>query len=317
MRIKSIIRGLKLSLLCSVALFSLTDANAQQEPLYTQYMFNTISVNPGYTGTRNALNMVFLSRLQWVGLEGAPRTNTFSMHTPILNQKMGVGFSVVDDNIGPVHNSYIAVDYAYKINLSSDIILSMGLKGGIYNYYAGLQDVFLGNPNVDPSFYGNLEQKLQPNAGVGFYLYSNKYYAGFSVPSIIEATLSDYQESGTTPNSLKRHYFIMGGYVFDLGTEWKFKPAFIEKIVTGAPISTDLTAHFIYHNTYWMGMTYRVGDAISLLLELQVTRQLLVGYSYDYTLSNISSYSNGSHEIIISYDFDGFVKDKVKSPRFF
>ncbi|MBP8850841.1 MAG: type IX secretion system membrane protein PorP/SprF [Breznakibacter sp.] len=317
MRIKSIFKSLKALLVFGAIFLGSSHIKAQQEPLYTQYMFNTISVNPGYTGTRNALNMVFLSRLQWVGLDGAPKTNTFSMHTPIANNKMGVGFSVVADDIGPVRNSYLAVDYAYKVNVTSDIILSMGLKGGIFNYYAGLQDVFLGNPNADPSFYGNLEQKLQPNAGVGFYLYSNKYYAGFSIPSIIEASLSDYQESGTTPNSLKRHYFIMGGYVFDLGTEWKFKPAFIEKVVTGAPLSTDLTAHFIYQNTYWMGMTYRVGDAISLLLELQVTRQLLVGYSYDYTLSNISSYSNGSHEIVISYDFDGFMKSKVKSPRFF
>lgn len=317
MRLKTALRGLKVLLVFGGVLFSFSNVKAQQEPLYTQYMFNTISVNPGYTGTRNALNMVFLSRLQWVGLDGAPKTNTFSMHTPIANNKMGVGFSVVADNIGPVKNSYIALDYAYKVNLSPSLILSMGLKGGIYNYYAGLQGVDLGNPNADPSFNGNLEQKMQPNAGVGFYLYSNRYYAGFSVPSIIEASLSDYQTASSAPNSLKRHYFLMAGYVFDMGSDWKFKPSFIEKIVTGSPLSTDLTAHFIYQNTYWMGMTYRVGDAISLLLEMQVTRQLLVGYSYDYTLSNISSYSNGSHEIVISYDFDGFMKNKVKSPRFF
>jgi type IX secretion system PorP/SprF family membrane protein len=291
--------------------------SAQQEPLYTQYMFNTMAVNPAYTGTRNALNMNFLSRVQWVGIEGAPRTYTFSMHTPIDNYKMGIGFSMVSDNIGPVNNSYFNVNYAYRIKLTEKSTLSMGLKGGIYNYYAGLQDVFLGNNTNDEAFSGNLEQKFQPNAGFGLYLFSQKYYAGFSVPKLIEDKMSDFETNGSVLNQLKRHYFLMGGYVFDAGADWKIKPAFIQKFVEGAPPSTDLTAQFIFKNTFWIGTTYRVGDAVAFLSGVQVNRQIFVGYSYDYTTSALSSFNQGSHEIVISYDFEGLMGNKIKSPRYF
>lgn len=292
-------------------------ASAQQEPLYTQYMFNTVSVNPAYTGTRNAMNLLFLSRAQWVGLEGAPRTYTFSMHTPINNYKMGIGFSIVNDNIGPVNNNYFNVNYAYRVKLTQNTTLSMGIKGGIYNYYAGLKEVLLGNNNYDEAFSGNLEQKLQPNAGVGFYLYNQRYYAGFSIPKLIENKLSDFETSGTVLNELKRHYFLMAGYVFDAGDDWKIKPSFIEKVVQGAPPSTDLTLQTLYKNTVWMGATYRVGDAVAFLTGVQVSRQMFVGYSYDYTTSSLASYNRGSHEIVVSFDFDGLIANKVKSPRYF
>ncbi|MFT3738013.1 MAG: type IX secretion system membrane protein PorP/SprF [Breznakibacter sp.] len=292
-------------------------ASAQQEPMYTQYMFNTVSVNPAYAGTRNAMNLLLLSRMQWVGLEGAPRTYTFSMHTPINNYKMGIGFSIVSDHIGPVDNSYFNINYAYRVQLTEKATLSMGIKGGIYNYYAGLKDVFLGNDNYDEAFSGNLEQKLQPNAGVGFYLYNQRYYVGFSIPKLIESKLSDSQTEGTVLNELKRHYFLMAGYVFDAGSDWKIKPAFIEKVVEGAPPSTDLTLQTLYKNTVWMGATYRLGDAIAFLAGVQINRQLFVGYSYDHTTSSLASYNRGSHEIVLSFDFDGFITDKVKSPRYF
>jgi len=304
--------GILILLLCLGA-----NTKAQQEPLYTQYMFNTVSVNPAYTGTRNALNALFLSRLQWAGLEGAPRTYTFSMHTPIENYKMGIGFSLVKDNIGPVSNTYFNVNYAYRVNLTDDLILSMGIKGGIYSYYAGLKDVFLGNPDVDQSFYSNISKTMQPNAGIGFYLYNQRFYAGFSIPKLIESSIGDYEYDGTVLNSLKRHYYLMAGYVFDVNDNLKFKPAFIEKVVQGAPPSTDITAQFVYRGTYWLGATYRVGDAVAFIANIQVNRQLMVGYSYDYSTSSLATYNTGSHEIVISYDFDGFIKNKVKSPRYF
>jgi type IX secretion system PorP/SprF family membrane protein len=304
-----------LCLFAAVGFFN--GAFAQQEPLYTQYMFNTMAVNPAYAGTRNAMNMNFLSRLQWVGIEGAPRTYTFSMHTPIDNYKMGIGFSIVSDNIGPVNNSYFNINYAYRIQLTDKTKLSMGLKAGIYNYYAGLQDISLGNASNDPAFNGNLEQKFQPNAGFGLYLYNQRYYAGFSVPKLIEDKMSEAETNGTVLNQLKRHYFLMAGYVFNAGTDWAIKPSFIEKVVQGAPPSTDLTAQFIYKNTVWLGTTYRIGDAVAFLTGVQVSRQIFVGYSYDYSTSALSTFNRGSHEVVISYDFDGFMANKVKSPRYF
>ncbi len=295
---------------------NVSETKAQQEPLYTQYMFNTVSVNPAYAGTRNAMNILALSRLQWAGLEGAPRTNSLTMHTPINNYKMGVGFSIVSDKIGPVNNFYFNFNYAYRVNLTEKMVLSMGIKGGIYNYKAGLDDLNVGS-GTDASFNGNVEQKWQPNAGAGLYLYSDKWYAGFSIPKLIQTDLSGNQTTASNLSSLKRHYFLMAGYVFDINQDFKFKPSFINKVVEGAPPSTDVTAQVLYLNKYWLGATYRFGDALAFLANIQLNRQLMVGYSYDFSVSSLNHYNNGSHEIIISYDFDGFLKKKVISPRFF
>lgn len=289
-------------------------ANAQQEPLYTQYMFNTVSVNPAYAGTRNAMNMLFISRLQWTGIDGAPKTHNFTMHTPLNNYKMGVGFSIVADSYGPVNNYYFNFNYAYRINLTEKITLSMGIKGGIYNYYVDLNSINVGD--VDPSFGSNVEQKWQPNAGAGLYAYSDKWYAGFSVPKLIQTDIGSSSSSNNL-SALKQHYFLMAGYVFDINEAFKIKPSFITKMVNGAPPSTDITGQVIYQDTYWLGVSYRVEDALAFIANIQLNKQLMVGYSYDYTLSNLNSYSNGSHEIIISYDFDGFLKNKVISPRYF
>ncbi len=292
-------------------------AKAQQEPLYTQYMFNTVSVNPAYAGTRNAMNILAISRLQWAGLEGAPRTHNITMHTPLNNYKMGVGFSIVSDQIGPVNNFYFNFNYAYRINLTEKMVLSMGVKGGIYNYKVGLNELNVGGNNTDASFSGNMEQKFQPNAGAGLYLYSDKWYAGFSIPKLIQTDLSGERTTASNLGSLKRHYFFMAGYVFDLNQDFKLKPSFINKVVEGAPPSTDVTAQVLYLNKYWIGATYRFGDALAFLANIQLNKQLMVGYSYDFSVSNLNSYNNGSHEILISYDFDGFLKKKVISPRFF
>lgn len=295
---------------------NVNEAKAQQEPLYTQYMFNTVSVNPAYAGTRNALNVLFLSRQQWTGMRGAPQTNDFTMHTPLNNNKMGLGLSVLSDKIGPVNNLYVNFNYAYRVDVSEQLTLSMGIKGGFYNYYVSLGDLNVGD--ADPSFNsGDVEQRFQPNAGLGLYLYSNKFYVGASIPKLISTDLSGVQTSTGTLGELKQHFFLMGGYVMDLNQDFKFKPALISKMVQGAPPSTDITAQFIYQETYWFGATYRIGAAVAFIGNIQINRQLMVGYSYDYSVSNLSNYNNGSHEIIISYDFDGFLKNKVKSPRFF
>ncbi len=307
----------KLILVTAILLFSFgwQDVKAQQEPLYTQYMFNTVSVNPAYAGTRDAMNVLFLSRMQWTGMDGAPRTYDFTMHTPLNNYKMGLGLSIVSDSHGPVNNYYINFNYAYRVSLTEKMTLSMGVKGGIYNYYVGLNSLDFGQN--DPSAQNDLEQRFQPNAGLGLYLYTDRYYFGASVPKLISTDLSGNQTTTSNLGELKQHFFLMGGYVMDLNKDFKFKPSAIAKMVNGAPPSLDLTAQFLYRGAYWFGATYRWGDAVAFIGNIQLNKQLMVGYSYDYSVSNLSTYNNGSHEIIISYDFDGFLKNKVKSPRYF
>ncbi len=310
----SILKRITLGLVVLLGL-SISQAKAQQEPLYTQYMFNTVSVNPAYAGTRNAMNIIALSRIQWAGLEGAPRTHNITMHTPLNNYKMGLGFSIVSDNIGPVNNFYFNVNYAYRVNITEKMVLSMGVKGGIYNYKVGLNELNVGD--TDAAFTGNLEQKFQPNAGAGLYLYSDKWYAGMSIPKLVQTDLTGERTTASNLASLKRHYFLMAGYVFDINTNFKFKPSMINKVVEGAPPSTDVTAQVLYLDKYWLGATYRWGDAVAFLANIQINKQLMVGYSYDFTTSNLNSYNRGSHEILLSYDLDGFLNKKVISPRFF
>jgi len=297
-----------------VLLLGSLSLKAQQEPQYTQYMFNMMSVNPAYTGTRNSLNALLLSRLQWVGVEGAPRSHTFALHTPIKDKKIGIGASVIADNIGPVTNTYINLNYAHRINLTENMVLSLGIKGGIYNYYVNLSDLQLNE--FDNSFSEDYQKNFQPNLGAGAYLYTKDYYVGFSVPKLLKTDLEDVG-TDDIPTELKLHYFLTGGYVFDINSDWKLKPSVLSKFVEGAPPSLDITAQALYNERFWFGTTYRVGDAIAFLFEMQVNRQLIVGYSYDYTLSGMNDQSNGSHEILISFDFEGFSNDKVKSPRYF
>ncbi len=290
-------------------------AVAQQEPQYSQYMFNMMSVNPAYTGTREALNALLLSRIQWVGLDGAPRSHTFALHTPIQDKKIGIGASVISDNIGPVTNTYVNLNYAHRVKLNNKVNLSMGIKGGFSNYYARLSKLSTGEQ--DDSFNQDFSDNFQPNFGVGAYLYSPKYYVGISVPRLIQTNLKNTSVNVDVVSELKRHYFITAGYVFDVNSEWKIKSSLFNKIVEGAPPSFDITAQAIYNDKFWLGTTYRIGDALVALFEMQVNRQLVVGYSYDITLSGMSRVSDGSHEILISYDFAGFTNNKVKSPRYF
>lgn len=307
-RINFILIGLGFILMEKISL-------AQQEPMFTHYMFNKMSMNPAYAGTRNALSIVGLSRLQWIGLDGAPRSYAISLHTPISSKKIGIGFSLITDELGPMKNSYFTLNYAYRINLNERWILSLGLKAGFNNFNLGLTDVSLNDAN-DPDFLDNAKKLFAPNVGVGAYLYDEKFYVGFSAPKIVNTKL-DGGISSADAISLKRHYFIMSGYVFDINPDTKIKPSFSAKMVEGAPISLDLSVLFLYHDRIWAGPMYRFGDALGFLLDLKVNRQLTIGYSYDLTLSSLSTYNKGSHEILVSYDLDGFLNKKIESPRYF
>lgn len=301
----SIVRVLVLAVILIVS----RHASAQQEPLFTNYMFNPMAFNPACAGTQNSLNATFMSRMQWVGLEGAPRTFALSVNSPLNNFDMGFGLGIMTDQIGPVNNTYVTANYAYRVRLQDDLILSLGVSAGGYYYYAGLNDLPI-NSLSDPAFVGNLEHTFQPNAGFGAYLYHERYYAGFSVPKLFQNNLSDYEFDEDKVNELKRHYFITGGYLFDINDDFQFQPSMIERVVEGASLSTDLTARFSYLGMYWAGISYRLGDAVSFMTNVQINPELAVGYSYDYNTSSLSSSNMGSHEIFISYGYSGFMKGK-------
>lgn len=283
-----------------VLFIGISNIMAQQEPMFTQYMFNSLTINPAYAGTTETLNLNTLTRLQWVGLEGAPKTFSLTAHTPIEDRKIGLGITLVTDEIGPVNNTFFTINYAYRLRVTDDLTLSMGLKGGISSYTVGLTDLSVIDPE-DPQFQNN-EKKISPNLGFGFYLYEDKYYVGFSAPKLIQTTVDD--EYATDENQLKRHYFIVGGYNWQINSEWLLKPSLLTKIVAGSPVSNDITVQGLYNNLVGAGVMYRIGDAAGLFVFGKVYKELKVGYGYEYSLNGLSGINSGTHEIMLTYDFD-------------
>lgn len=298
-----------LVLIAIVALCNVT--KAQQEPMFTQYMFDPVSLNAAYSGTTNALNVNTLTRLQWVGMDGAPKTFSLSAHMPIEGRKIGVGVTLLTDKVGPVNNTFFTINYAYRLRVTDRLTLSMGLKGGITSYKAGLNDLTIIDEE-DPQFQNN-EKKISPNLGFGFYLYEEKYFVGFSVPKLIQTTIDD--KYATDDNQLKRHYYIVGGYNWQINNQWELMPSLLTKIVEGSPVSNDITVQGLYMNLVGGGLMYRVGDALGLFVYGKVYKELNIGYGYEYSLNGLSGYNSGTHEIRLTYDFN--VKSNIRKMKFF
>ena len=292
------------------------ETKAQQDPQYTQYMYNMNVVNPAYAGSRGTLSLGLLGRSQWTSVDGAPKSFTFNAHAP-LGKKVGVGISVVSDEIGPAKEQNIYADFSYTLTTSDVGRLAFGLKGGVTLLDVNLLNVVLpqtGNSG-DPVFDENINDAF-PNLGAGVFYYTDKWYASFSVPNILKSEHLD-KDNINTKASEEVHYFLTGGYVFDLSSTLKFKPSLMFKGVAGAPVSIDINANFLLYDRFELGASYRVEDAVSLLFNFGVTPDFRIGYAYDYTISEFSnSNTGGSHEIILLYDVD-FSKKNLKSPRFF
>ncbi len=288
---------------------------AQQLPQFTQYMYNTIAINPAYAGSREVMSIVGLSRNQWVGFNGGPQTQTLSIHSPLRNNKIGLGLSLINDKLGYENITNISADFSYTIQANEDLKISFGLKAGMNLYKLNDELYNSSDVNQDPYFGEKLSQRNE-NFGTGILFHSNRWYLGLSAPKIINHNLSNKIEF----TSLERvHYYTTGGYVFDLNDILKFKPSFMFKHTDGAPISTDLTANFLFKEKFWLGGSYRIGGfqrAIGTLVDFQVTDNFRVGYSYEIPTSEIRPYTSGSHEILIMYEFK-FSRDKQKSPRYF
>ncbi len=303
-----------------IALFGLllwiTDFYAQQDAQYTQYMYNMNVVNPAYAGSRGTLSLGLLARSQWTNVNGGPKTMTFDAHAPV-GKKVGMGLSVIADEIGPAKEQNIYGDFSYTLTTSEEGRLAFGLKAGVTLLNVNLLDVVLPQTATgdDPLFDENINEAF-PNVGAGVYYYNEKWYAGFSVPNLLKSEHLD-KENINTKASEEIHYFFATGYVFDLSSTLKFKPSVLVKGVTGAPVSFDANANFLMYDRFELGASYRWQDAVSLLFNFGVTRSFRVGYAYDYTISEFSnSNTGGSHELILLYDIS-LSKKNLKSPRFF
>ena len=297
-------------------------SNAQQDPMYTQYMFNTQTINPAYAGTWESFSFMVLARQQWAGLEGAPQTYTFSMQAPLKNERVALGLNLISDVVGLEKRFYMFTDYSYLLPINEGMNLRLGLKGGFTNYSNNLSEYITNVPGsgiIDPSFQGEIDRKFVPNFGIGGFLYGKKYYAGFSIPKILSHDFEN-NYNNLSVNAELRHYFLIAGLIFDLGQNVKFKPTMLTKATfssqSGAPVELDLTANFLIKEKFWMGAMFRTGDSFGFIAQWIIDKKLRIGYSYDYTTTKLQNFHNGSHEIMISYEMR-FLKEMFASPRYF
>ena len=284
---------------------------SQQDSQYTQYIYNTMSVNSAYTGQRDVLSYSGLYRTQWVGIDGAPKTLTFGIHSPLKNENLGMGISIVSDQLGPIREDYINLNFSYTIRLNRSTELSFGLKGGLHNLRS---DFSRGNSfqNTDVAFNENISL-FSPTIGAGLYLHSTRGYLGLSAPNFLTTEhYNDYKESLA---SERLHLFLIGGYVFNIDNDIKLKPAFLIKAVSGAPLIADLSINAMFNNRFVFGLAYRWDDSLSGLTGLQVNKTLFIGYAYDYNTSIGNKYTGGTHEVMLRFEL--LQINKILSPRFF
>ena len=302
----------KIYLLISVLFVGLWTTQAQQLPQFTQYMYNTISINPAYAGSRDAFSLTALNRNQWAGISGAPRTQTLSIHSPLRNEKIGLGLSVINDKTGYENYTYLYTDFSYTINVSADVTMSFGLKGG-FSYYDLDEDLFSDPSVLQDPFFREQFNKWTPNFGAGLLLSSQNWYVGLSAPKIINNDNNEFSEYVALEQV---HYYLTGGYVFDLSDTWKLRPTALAKVTNGAPLSFDMSGTVIYDEKLYLGATYRIDDAIGAFVDFQIFEPLRIGYGYEYSISDLRPYTSGSHEVILIYELR-FQNTKYKSPRFF
>jgi type IX secretion system PorP/SprF family membrane protein len=310
---------MRAKLLVLALLLTGIDMFSQQDSQFTQYMYNTVNINPAYAGSRGVMSIFGLYRNQWVGLDGAPVSSTASLNTPIGNSNVGLGLSVISDKIGPSDETSISADISYSIPTSDTFKLSFGLKGT-----ANLLNIDFTKLNIydqtDPRFQNNVDNKFSPNIGAGIYLHSNKTYFGLSVPNFLET--KHFDESASNSNSAsfvakeRMHYYAIAGHVFDLSPSIQFKPAVLAKIVQGAPLQVDISGNFLINEKFTVGAAYRWSAAMSAMVGFQATENWFVGYAYDMETTKLATYNSGSHEIFLRYElFNNY--DRVVSPRFF
>lgn len=289
------------------------DVKAQQDPHYTQYMYNLNVVNPAYAGSKESISFGLLYRKQWVNIEGAPSTFTFSGDTPVGNN-VGVGLSLISDKIGPVTEQNVFGDFSYTLQVNETGKLALGLKAGVSFHQVGLRDIQSSLPDPSEGIFGQDINDASLNLGTGAFYYTDNYYVSFSVPNMLKSAHLDY--NGRQYGSDVSHYFLTAGYVFDVNYDLKFKPSFMLKSAFNVTPSLDVSANFLYKEKFEIGATYRLQDSFGGMVNFAVTPELRIGYAYDHIVSDLKVTTSSSHEFILLYDL--FTSKKVsRSPRFF
>ena len=307
----------KYYLLLAVIIASMASfqVQAQQDPNFTQYMYNTMTINPAYAGTRDIWSTGLLFRSQWTGIDGAPQTATLSTHSPLREGTMGLGLNIIYDQIGPSKDTYVNVNYSYILDINRFTKFSMGISGGAHFREINFNELNIFDP-TDPTF-DNIRNQISPQVGIGFQLYSEKYYVGLSSPFLLRT--QHFDDGGGDQTSRIRdeiHYYLTAGYVFDLSRDIQFKPSVLTRIVQGAPLRFDVSANFLFYEKFTLGAAYRLDAAISAMTAIQATDALMVGFAYDYDTSEFTEFENVSFEVFLRYELFKRYK-KMYTPRFF
>ncbi len=294
---------------------------SQQDPQYTQYIYNPSIINPAYAGSRNSLSLLALHRSQWVGLDGAPVTQTLSGHSPIGTAGLGLGLSLWHDQIGPATETTGAIDLSYSLQLDNDARFNFGLKAGLH-----LLDVDFNKVNIfDPSdvqLQENVDNRTAPVIGIGAFYFTDNWYVGLSAPNLLQNDHFDENRAGANATAYvveeKIHYYAIAGYVFDLNDQIDFKPATLIKYIVDAPVQIDMTANFLFYDRLTLGAAYRWDAAVSGLAAFQINQNFMLGFAYDREITQLgnTTFNSGSYEVFLRYEI--FSNPKVmQSPRFF
>jgi len=293
---------------------------AQQDAQYTQYMYNTIAINPAYAGNRGMLSAIALHRSQWVGLDGAPETQSLSVHSPVGLGNLGLGLSIVNDKLGPQSETYFNGDISYTINTSYNSKLSFGLKLGAHVLDVDFTQLQLFDLD-DSAFETPVDNKISPNIGTGIYFHTDRFYAGVSAPNLLNNEHYEQSNNSNSPSYVaaeRIHYYLTSGYVFDINPDLKFKPSTMIKAVSGAPLQVDLTANFLINDKLTLGGAYRLDAAFSGMIGYQLSNQMQLGFAYDRETTELGNtqFNDGSFEVFLRYElFNSY--DRMLTPRFF
>lgn len=302
------------NILTAILLLVSTSLFAQQDALFSQYMFNKLAVNPGYAGSRELLSTDMLYRYQWKGIDGAPKTVSASLHSPLNNPHVALGLNVSNDKIGPLSNTSAMATFAYRIIFPKGK-LSFGIQGGVKN------NNVVGNLNAydgtDPFIINQQTKKFVPDASFGIYYYTANFYAGFSSQQLLQnqTLVVEDAEGNEQFSTLLTHFYGMTGVAIPLGENVVFRPSLLAKYVKNAPPQLDLNASFLFANTLWLGASYRTEKAISIMTEINIAQNIRIGYSYDIWFNELQAYNKGSHEIRMSFDIN--VHKRMLTPRYF
>jgi type IX secretion system PorP/SprF family membrane protein len=307
----------KLTAYFVISLFLSFSAKAQQDSQYTNYMYNTMNINPAYAGSREGLSIFGLHRSQWIGLEGAPTTSTLAGHLPVRNSNVGLGFTLMNDEIGPSQESMFSADFSYTLSFPNGSNLAFGLRGTAHLLNVDFTKLNQFNPS-DPTVEYNIDNKFSPNVGAGFYWYTEDTYVGLSVPNILRTQHFDKGQANYSSSSIpyeRMHFHMIAGHVMDLSKDVRFKPATLVKVVEGSPLQLDLSANFLFYDRFTLGAAYRLDAAFSALAGFQINSNWLIGFGYDEEVTNLANYNSGSFEFFLRYEISRI--KQVFSPRFF